>query len=217
MKRFLLATLFILSNAWAQIPAPEVVVPELSALEGAAFLEHQMKSSRALLEEGSIAFIKEQKSNAYPRGDFALLWGLGSVESDQQMTRDEYVIMWRIMNYLSDMGFRVVMNTKTLEKHVREAVETEGVAVVLYSGHGNQTGFYDFNKKRISYDIFANKARSVYQFILAACYGSEARPLYNAPSDLMMFTWSGLTNSTDLERFIMGNWSGLEGHDLIVR
>jgi hypothetical protein len=139
------------------------------------------------------------------------------VESDQQMTRNEYVIMWRIMNYLSDMGFRVVMNTKTLEKHVREAVETEGVAVVLYSGHGNQTGFYDFNKKRISYDIFANKARSVYQFILAACYGYEARPLYNAPSDLMMFTWSGLTNSTDLERFIMGNWSGLEGYDLIVR
>ena len=217
MKKFLLLCLLFVSHAWAQIPAPEVVLPELSALEGAAFLEHHIKSSHTLLEEGSIAFVKDQKSSAYPRGDFALLWGLGSVESDQQMTRNEYVIMWRIMNYLSDLGFRVVMNTKTLEKHVREAVETEGVSVILYSGHGNETGFYDFNKKRISYEIFANKARSVYQFILAACYGTEARHLYNQPSDLMLFTWSGLTNSTDLEHFIMGKWTGLEGRDLILR
>ncbi len=217
MKKFLLATLFIITNAWAQISAPEVLLPPLNVEDGAAFIEHQIKSSHTLLAEGSIAFVKDQKSNAYPRGDFALLWGLGSVESDQQMTRNEYTTMWRIMNYLSDMGFRVVMNTKTLEKHVIEAVETEGVSVILYSGHGNQTGFYDFAKKRISYDIFQNKARSVYQFILAACYGTEARNLYNAPQDLMLFTWSGLTTSADLESFIMGNWSGLEGRDLMTR
>lgn len=216
MKHFIFASLILLSNAWAQIPAPEVNVPELDETQGALFLEHQIKSSQSLLEDGMIAFIKDQKS-AYPRGDFALLWGLGSVESDQQMTRNEYMTMWKIMNYLSDKGFRVVMNTKTLEKHVREALETEGVSVVLYSGHGNQTGFYDFNKTRISYDIFTNKARSVYQFILAACYGTEARSKYSPPLDMIMYTWSGLTTSSDLERFIMGSWSGLEGHNLIER
>jgi hypothetical protein len=209
----LMALLFSL-NLWAY-NAHEVVLPQTEA-EGGALIQELMESS-FVRTENTFAFTTGEKSAQYPAGDFAILWGIGSSEADTAMAKDEYTRLWRIMGYLSAKGFRVIMNVRADAGDVKEAVETEGTSVVLYSGHGNTSGFYDYNKVRVGYDLFVNKAKSVYQFIVAACYGRESRVNYNPPADLMMFTWSGLTNSTDLENFVMGSWTGMEGKDLAVR
>jgi hypothetical protein len=234
MKLFLSLALLVSFQALCQVPAYEIQLDPMGPEEGAEFLEHQLRGAEAVLEDGMVSFSRsnpileigrkasdlaqpKNRSEVYPLGDFVLLWGIGSSSGDVQMARNEYVMIWRIMNYLMDRGFRVVMNTKALAKHLKDAVETEGVSVVLFSSHGNQTGFFDYNGQRISYDIFQNKARSLYQFILSACYGTESRARYSPPSDMVMYTWRGLTNSKDLETFLMGSWTGLEGRDRAAR
>lgn len=219
MKLFMLLLMAITSVAQAHISAPEITLLPMTEVQGAKFVKHHLNSAQALLTDGTIAFVKEKfTKDAFPMGDFAIMWGIGASATDQNMTKDEYTRIWRIMNYLSDKGFRVVMNTKTRGSQLIEVVETEGVSVVIYSGHGNTTGFYDFNGIRISYDLFTNKARSLYQFILSACYGTEARRYYEPPADMIMYTWSGLTNSSDLESHLMSdNWTGFEGRNFIDR
>ncbi len=215
MKHLIALSVLLLSLNISAYDAQEVVLPQSEA-EGAALVQEIMESS-FVRTENTFAFTSGEKSAQYPAGDFAILWGLGSNESDTNMAKDEYTRLWRIMGYLSGKGFRVIMNVRADAGDVKEAVETEGTSVVLYSGHGNTSGFYDYNKARVGYDLFVNKAKSVYQFIVAACYGTESKPNYNPPADLVMFTWSGLTNSTDLENFVMGSWSGMEGKDLAER
>ncbi|MFP5492312.1 MAG: hypothetical protein ACLGG0_12480 [Bacteriovoracia bacterium] len=219
MKLFTLLFIAITSIAHAQISAPEITLSAMTEVQGAKFVEHHLNSSETLLTDGTVAFVKEEMvKTGFPMGDFAIMWGIGGSATDQNMTKDEYTRIWRIMNYLADKGFRVVMNTKTRGSQLKEIVETEGVSVVIFSAHGNNTGFYDFNSTRIGYDLFTNKARSLYQFILSACYGSEARHYYAPPADMIMYTWSGLTNSSDLERHLMSDsWTGLEGRNLIER
>ena len=211
---FTVSALLLSLNIWAFDVQP-VVLPQTEA-EGSALIQEIMESSY-VRTENTFAFTTGDKSAQYPAGDFAILWGLGENESDTNMAKDEYTRLWRIMGYLSAKGFRVIMNVRADAGDVKEAVETEGTSVVLYSGHGNTSGFYDFNKVRVGYDLFVNKAKSVYQFIVAVCYGRESKANYNPPADMMMFTWSGLTNSTDLENFVMGDWTGMEGKDLAVR
>lgn len=219
MKLFTLLFIAITSIAHAQISAPEITLSPMTEVQGAKFVEHHLNSSETLLTDGTVAFVKEELSKTgFPMGDFAIMWGIGGSASDQAMTKDEYTRIWRIMNYLSDKGFRVVMNTKTRGSQLKEIVETEGVSVVIFSAHGNNSGFYDFNGSRVAYDLFTNKARSLYQFILSACYGTESRGNYNVPSDMIMYTWRGLTNSSDLEALLMSDsWTGLEGRNLVER
>ncbi len=211
---FALSALLLSLNLWA-FDAQEVVLPP-SEVEGGALIQEIMESSY-VRTENTFAFTTGEKSAQYPAGDFAILWGIGSSEADTAMAKDEYTRLWRIMGYLSAKGFRVIMNVRADAGDVKEAVETEGTSVVLFSGHGNTSGFYDYNRVRVGYDLFVNKAKSLYQFIVAACHGTESKPNYNPPTDLVMFTWFGLTNSTDLENFVMGSWTGLEGKDLAVR
>lgn len=201
-------------NLWAH-DVQSVVLPQTEA-EGSALMQEIMESSY-VRTENTFAFTTGDKSAQYPAGDFAILWGIGSSEADTAMAKDEYTRLWRIMGYLSAKGFRVIMNVRADVADVKEAVETEGTSVVLFSGHGNTSGFYDFNRVRVGYDLFVNKAKSLYQFIVSACYGSESKANYNPPADMLMFTWSGLTNSTDLENFVMGDWTGMEGKNLAVR
>ena len=216
MKAWLGCVLLAFSFNLLAWDAQELEIPH-GAQEGAALVEEAFQSGRSVLASSTFIFTNSDKNAQYPAGDFVIMWGVGPSSQDQGITRDEYTRIWRIMNYLSGKGFRVIMDVRANNQSVRQAVETQGTSVVLYSGHGNTSGFYDYNGERISYDLFANKANSVYQFILSACYGSQSRGHYAPPADLVMYTWSGLTNSTDLENFLMGDWTGLEGKILAVR
>ncbi|MBY0516988.1 MAG: hypothetical protein K2P81_08780 [Bacteriovoracaceae bacterium] len=210
------ALIFSLSSF--AIESQKILVPsDLSEKEGTLLVEELFQSGRNILQSSTFALESSEKSAQYPSGDFVLLWGLGEETSNQDMTQSEYNKIWRIMNYLKKMGFRVIMNVRAEGADVKEAVETEGTSVVLYSGHGNTSGFYDFFSRRVTYDLFKNKAKSVYQFILSACHGTESRVNYAPPKDMIMYTWEGLTNTDDLMTFLMGSWTGMEGKNLAIR
>ena len=136
---FTVSALLLSLNIWAFDVQP-VVLPQTEA-EGSALIQEIMESSY-VRTENTFAFTTGDKSAQYPAGDFAILWGLGDNESDTNMAKDEYTRLWRIMGYLSAKGFRVIMNVRADAGDVKEAVETEGTSVVLYSGHGNTCLLY---------------------------------------------------------------------------
>ncbi len=184
----------------------------LHSSEGAQDFKRLVEEVRGdATHSGRIEF--ESADTRYENGDFVLLWSFGA--RDQDIVEDEYKMMWDLMNTMARRRFRVVMDTRATIRSFRDAVETQGNSVVLFSGHGNETGFYDWQGRRAPYNIFARKAPSVYQVILAACFSREALPLYNPPEDLRVYTWSGETNTDHMFRLLQnGRWTGLEGKDL---
>lgn len=201
----------VLTHAYAVEKVPR----HLSASQGAQYLAQLVESAQHGPMDRKVVLDFGQKSTS-ANGDFVILWGLGA--KDEAMTKKEYEQMWRIMNYVAGKKFRVIMNVQADIATVRDAVETEGTSVILYSGHGNTSGFYDHFSMRIPYDIFANKAKSLYQFLLSACYGTESRVNYAVPADMTMLTWSGLTTTEHLMNYLVGpNWTGMEGKDLAPR
>lgn len=148
----------------------------------------------------------------YTRGDFVILWGVGASTENQKITEDEYKGLWRVMNYLSSNGFRVVMNVRATGADLKLAAESPTSSVLLFSGHGNKTAFYDWDEKAVDYKVLEKASKSVYQFILSACEGRIALDdNYVVPKRIQTYAWTGLTNSTELIDFLVGDtWTGFE-------
>ena len=207
MKKLLLLALFICFGAQAAIQDAEV----LNFRSGISSLKNRLEGTRYLNRTQTFAF--EEAGRNYENGEFVILWGVGSSTSDQTITETEYKNIWKIMNYLAQKDFRVILNVRSTGADLEDALSSETSSVVLFSSHGNESAFYDFNHNAIDYNVFANKSKSVYQFILSACYGAIAlNKNYVMPDDLKVYAWKGLTNSTELQTFLMSkDWSGLEG------
>lgn len=218
MKKVVSIFLFLLSvSTFASFKGGNTIFLRQGITEnqGGEIIREMFLTGPTIYSSPFFIFHQERKGKNYPKGDFVILWGLGESESNQNMTENEYKMIWRIMNYLSSLGFRVIMNVRTEVNQIKEAVQTPGVSVILYSGHGNTSGFYDYFNNLVPYDLFRFKAKSLYQFILSACYGSESRLNYENPSNMILYTWPGLTNSKDLEGFLMNSWNADEGANLL--
>jgi len=152
-----------------------------------------------------------KKSEAYPAGDLYILLGIG--KKDEQMTKKEYTQLWRVMNYLTESGFRVMMNVKAKVKHLEAAINSEETSLIMFSGHGNKTGFYDYDSNKVPSGIFNNAHKSLYQFVLSACYGRLAlNSSYSMPGHIKTWAWKGLTNSTEFIDFLVSDqWSAFAG------
>ncbi|MCO4795579.1 MAG: hypothetical protein KC493_17810 [Bacteriovoracaceae bacterium] len=153
---------------------------------------------------------KKNKS-AYPAGDLYILLAIG--KKDEQMTKKEYTEMWKIMNYLSDKGFRVMMNVKSKVAHIEEAVKSADTSLIMWSSHGNKSAFYDYDSKKVPFGIFNNAHKNLYQFVLSACHGRVAlNKNYSVPSHIKTWAWSELTNSTEFIKFLVSDkWSAFDG------
>lgn len=180
--------------------------PLMSESEGVDLLREKGES-----EEKRFVF-KSGFKKPYTRGDFVILWGVGASTANQKITQDEYKGLWRVMNYLSDNGFRVVMNFRSTGEDLRSAAASATSSVLLFSGHGNKTAFYDFDGKPVDFKVLEKANKSVYQFILSACEGRIALDdNYVIPKRIQTYAWRGLTNSTELVEFLVGNdWTGFE-------
>lgn len=207
MKNLLWLALFICFGAQAGMQNVEV----LNLKSGINMLKDRLEGTRYLNRTQTFAF--EDSTKNYENGDFVILWGVGSSETDQTITETEYKNIWKIMNYLNGKDFRVILNVRSTGTDLADALSSESSSVVLFSSHGNQGAFYDFNHNPVDYNVFKNKSKSVYQFILSACYGSIAlRDNYVLPDDLKIYAWSSLTNSTELKDFLLSDsWTGFEG------
>ena len=188
---------------------------DLSATEGAELLQSHVESSLFLGTNAfTLARVSNKSSNSSSNGDFVILWGVGSNATDQEITRTEYQNMWLIMNYLNELNFRVILNVRSTSADLATALQSPTSSVVLYSSHGNDTGFYDYNSTMVPYNVFKNVGPKLYQFILSACYGSLALEYYKVPEALYTLSWSGLTTSTQLKDYLLSSdWTGLEGKE----
>lgn len=145
-----------------------------------------------------------KNKSAYPAGDLYIFLAIG--KQDEQMTKNEYTKLWSIMNYLSDKGFRVMMNVKSKVAHLEDAIKSADTSLIMWSSHGNKTGFYDYDSNRVPSGIFNNAHRNLYQFVLSACYGRLAlNSNYTLPGHIKTWAWSGLTNSTEFVNFLVSN------------
>lgn len=201
MKLFFLLLLTV--NAFANTIDAN---PLMSEQEGVELLREKGESS-----EKRFVF-RDGFKKPYTRGDFVILWGVGASTANQKITEDEYKGLWRVMNYLSSNGFRVVMNFRSTGEDLMLAAASPTSSVLLFSGHGNKTAFYDFDEKPVDFKVLEKASKSVYQFILSACEGRIALDdNYVIPKRIQTYAWTGLTNSTELINFLVGDsWTGFE-------
>lgn len=219
MIKYLIMSLFVMGQAHASFKDIEVIqFKDQGEKAGISLLKKHFEESRYISRTSTFAFEKvssdksSNKSNRYSNGDYVILWGVGSEAKDQGITEAEYKGMWRMMNYLSNQKFRVVMNTRAISADLADALASRTSSVVVYSSHGNERRFYDFDSNAIPTDIFKNRASNVYQFVLSACYGSYALRNYNVPRDLYVYSWPDLTNPEEMLNFLVSDeYSALTG------
>jgi hypothetical protein len=216
MIKYLIALIFSFSAMASMQDLNLVKLSSVSETKGVQLLKEHLEDSRYLNRNQTFAF---EIDNNYENGDFVILWGVGSSTSDQSITETEYKGLWRVMNYLAQKEFRVIINVKSTSDDLADALASKSASVVLFSSHGNKGAFYDFNHEAIPTNIFESRSANVYQFILSACYGSIAlKDNYVVPEDLKVFAWKDLTNSTELLNFLVSNnWTGLEGKKYIKK
>ncbi len=148
----------------------------------------------------------------FPNKNFYILIGLGPSASDEEIRRLDWGAIYAIMNYLAAQKFRVLINVNATAEHLRLAAQDSNTSIILWSSHGNQTGFYDYNNQRVPNDIFRNRSASFYQFILSTCYGRIALNNYYEHSGLETWAWTGLTTSKELQAFLVSDkWNAYQG------
>lgn len=198
LATFLLLSLY--TNAFA--------TEYISASSAKSFISQVEKISNDSPDQMIQVSIKGSRNKSvYPAGDLYILLAVG--KKDESMTKTEYQKLWGIMNYLSDSGFRVMMNVKAKIAHLEAAVDSVDTSLIMWSSHGNKHSFYDFDSKPVPYTIFNNAHDGLYQFVLSSCHGRLAlNANYSVPSSIKTWAWSGLTNSAEFISFLVSDtWS----------
>lgn len=210
MKKSFLLMLFVSASAFAQVGDPEVVrirpgTGEAQAIEILKsrldpYANDRSKSYAFEIREPNRSYLTN-----YVNGDFVILWGVGESDKDQNITQKEYQGLWAVMNYLSNQNFRVVMNVRSVGEDLAEAFASPTSSVVVWSAHGNQGAFYDWDSKPVPYDVFKNISPNVYQVILSTCYGRQALENYPRPADLKVVSWDTTTTPTQLLNYLVSD------------
>ena len=153
----------------------------------------------------------------YPNKNFYIFLALGDSSTDRTIQKADWDAIYYIMNYVAGLKFRVLINAKATSEHLRHAAADKDTSVILWSSHGNTQGFYDSNGEKVPYDVFDNKNPNFYQFILSSCEGRIALDNHYNISGLRTYSWTGLTNSSELKSFIISDaWSIEEGKNLVT-
>ncbi len=149
----------------------------------------------------------------YKNKNFYIFIGLGASEKDKSIQKTDWDAIYAIMNYVAEKKFRVMINVQATAEHLKLAAEDSETSIILWSSHGNKKAFYDHNGQPVPYDVFKNKSKSLYQFILSSCEGRIAlNDNYAYDNSLKTWAWEGLTTSTDLRKFLVSDaWDAMDG------
>ncbi|AUN98044.1 hypothetical protein C0V70_07965 [Bacteriovorax stolpii] len=164
------------------------------------------------VSSGSVILSGLKDDHLYKNKNFYIFIGLGSTENDQTIQKTDWDAIYYIMNYVTKLKFRVMINVQATSEHLKLAASDEETSVILWSSHGNKKAFYDFDGKAVPYDVFKGKSKNFYQLILSSCEGRIALNNNYAIDGLKTWAWSGLTNSTELKQFLVSDkWSAQDG------
>lgn len=148
----------------------------------------------------------------YPNKNFYIFIALGQRDKDYRIQKADWEAIYHIMNYMAERKYRVLMNVNATKEHLKIAAEDDKTAVILWSSHGNAGKFYDFNGDAVPFDIFKNKNKNFYQFILSSCFGRIALDKNYYTKGLNTLAWPGLTTSAILKDYLMSDaWSSENG------
>jgi hypothetical protein len=167
-------------------------------------------------QSGSAILSRLSDDHLYPKQNFYILIGLGQKGRDFIIQKADFEAIYNIMGYLADKQFRVLINVHATAEHLKIAVEDSQTSVILWSSHGNTNGFYDYNKDKVPYDIFKNKHKNFYQFILSSCEGQIALNDFYRPTAIKTWAWEKFTDSVQLKTLLLSDaWSADYGRALV--
>lgn len=112
--------------------------------------------------------------DSYPSGDFIVLVGTNFSETDELIRKGDYNDIYDTVKRMSWLKFRTTINLVASVKDLKSALKNTRPTIIVWTSHGNEDFFYDFNQVRIPYNVFKDTSPSVYQFILASCNGFTA-------------------------------------------
>lgn len=167
------------------------------------------------IQNGSTIVSRLKDNHLYANKNFYIFIGLGNSELDASIQKTDWNAIYLIMNYVSKLNFRVMINVKARTEHLKLAAEDSETAVILWSSHGNTKYFMDAEGKAVPTDIFEKKHSNFYQFILSSCEGRVALDEQYNIKKLRTWAWRGTTTSTELGSFLVSDdWSALDGKNL---
>lgn len=166
---------------------------------------------------GEILVSGLKDNHLYKSKNFYIFIGLGNSNKDEAIQKTDWDALYAIMNYLAKKSFRVMINVQATAEHLRLASEDSETSIILWSSHGNKKAFYDYNGEPVPYDIFKNRSKNFYQFILSSCEGRIALDDNYNYGGLITYAWPGLTNSSELRSFLVSDkWSADIGNTLVT-
>lgn len=141
--------------------------------------------------------------DSYPSGDFIVLVGTNFDNNDEIIRKGDYDDIYATVKRLSWLKFRTTINLVASVTDLKAALKNTRPTIIVWTSHGNEQFFYDFNQVRVPYNIFKNTSPSVYQLILTSCNGYTA--IQNGykkyiPATLKYWGWERLVyHPSDLE------------------
>ena len=164
-----------------------------------------------IVENDTPSFEKVSAQKAGSSGDFYIMLGLEKNETDNTIRAIDYYNLQAIVSHMSELKFRVIMNLYAGISDLKSALDADRPTVILWTSHGTAVNFFSATGEPVPASVFKEASPYVYQFILSACYGTEAFDFKygsNIPKTMKTFTWSGETKPSELKKWIYsGAWS----------
>lgn len=221
----LLFPFFSLQNSYAENQPLKIDSQTIKNIPASEF-EEGIKELRnqgfkeIIVESESSPFEKVTAQKAGSSGDFYIMLGLEKTENDNTIRAIDYYNLQSIVSHMSEMKFRVIMNLYAGISDLKSALNADRPTVILWASHGTAVNFYSATGEPVPASVFKDASPYVYQFILSACYGTEAFDFKYGPvvpKTMKTYTWSGETKPSELKKWIYsGAWSAFSNRKEIT-
>ncbi len=135
-------------------------------------------------------------NETYVAGDFFVLIGTNFAGNDEIIRKGDYDDIYAVAKRMAWLKFRVTINLVASIDDLKIALANNRPTIIVWTSHGNQQSFYDFNQVPVPSTIFKDASPSVYQFHLASCEGYQAiqnKYLPHIPKTMKHWAWQTLT------------------------
>lgn len=144
-------------------------------------------------------------ADPYVSGDFIVLIGTNYSSSDEAIRRGDYNDIYDTIKKVSELKFKTTINLVASVTDLRAALKNNKPTIIMWTSHGNDHHFYDFNQIQVPDNILKDASPMVYQVLLTSCHGFLAfNNTYkkHAPNNLWVYGWDRIVwHPGDVKRF----------------
>lgn len=110
-------------------------------------------------------------ADPYVSGDFIVLIGTNYSSSDEAIRKGDYDDIYNTIKEVSELKFKTTINLVASVTDLRAALKNNKPTIIMWTSHGNDHHFYDFNQIQVPDNIFKDTSPMVYQVLLTSCHG----------------------------------------------